>query len=458
MAIARLDGDPRKTVRWWEGPAAPPRIVVWEITLRCDLGCRHCGSRAGAARKDELSRAEALDVVAQLAKLGVREVTLIGGEAYLREDWTDIAHAITKAGMVCTMVTGGRGFDALRLQEALAAGVRHVSVSIDGLAATHDTVRGMPGSFEAAVRTARQIAATGAISLGINTQINRLSMPELPALADLLIEIGAQAWQLQLTVPLGRAADRPALLLQPFHLLELFPLLHWIKQEKLDPGGVALVPGNNIGYFGPYEAALRYGGEAGHVWSGCNAGRASLGIEADGKIKGCPSLPSSDYTGGNVRDRPIEEIWRSSAQVRGLSERTVADLWGYCAGCEHAARCKAGCTWTSHALFGRPGNNPYCHHRALDLHQRGLRERLQLVKAAPGHPFDYGRFELITESVNEADEPEGISPVPLSYLARLFDLKPDAGSVWPQTTLRNIVRKNLPPVPSQAVTPPRGRQ
>src|SRR5579859_6597889 len=58
---------------------ASPLNAVWELTLRCDLACRHCSSRAGRARPDELTGAEALDLVEQLADLGVREVTLIGG-------------------------------------------------------------------------------------------------------------------------------------------------------------------------------------------------------------------------------------------------------------------------------------------------------------------------------------------------------------------------------------------
>ena len=40
-----------------------PAYVVWELTLRCDHACHHCGSRAGKAREDELSTEEALDVV-----------------------------------------------------------------------------------------------------------------------------------------------------------------------------------------------------------------------------------------------------------------------------------------------------------------------------------------------------------------------------------------------------------
>src|SRR5262245_14453356 len=74
--------------------AVQPIYAVWEITLRCDLACVHCGSRAGRARPDELDTAACLDLVAQMADLGVREVSLIGGEAYLRDDWLDIVREI----------------------------------------------------------------------------------------------------------------------------------------------------------------------------------------------------------------------------------------------------------------------------------------------------------------------------------------------------------------------------
>ena len=68
--------------------------AVWEITLQCNLACLHCGSRAAHARPDELTTAEALDLVRQLAEAGIEEVALIGGEAYLRRDWLTIAAAI----------------------------------------------------------------------------------------------------------------------------------------------------------------------------------------------------------------------------------------------------------------------------------------------------------------------------------------------------------------------------
>src|ERR1043166_3004467 len=87
--------------------ALTPVHAVWELTLACDLKCQHCGSRAGKRRPDELSTEEGLDLVRQLARMGAREVTLIGGEAYLRRDWLEIIREIRAQGMDCTLQSGG---------------------------------------------------------------------------------------------------------------------------------------------------------------------------------------------------------------------------------------------------------------------------------------------------------------------------------------------------------------
>jgi radical SAM protein with 4Fe4S-binding SPASM domain len=371
-----------------------PVYAVWEITLRCDLACRHCGSRAGRSRPDELTTEEALDLVRQMADLGVKEVTVIGGEAYLRDDWTDIVRAVRGAGMICTMTTGGRGLTLERARAAKEAGMESTSVSVDGLESTHDALRGVRGSFESAMDAIKNLRAAG-ISASANTQIGRQSLREIPELFELLIEAGIRAWQVQLTVAMGRAADEPHLLLEPYHVLEVMPMLARIK-ARADEAKVRLWPGNNIGYFGPYETLLRGTLPRGHMAS-CGAGRSTLGVEANGDIKGCPSLPTADYVGGNIRENTLRDIWERAAPLRFTRDRTVKDLWGYCGDCYYADTCRAGCSWTSHVLFGRPGNNPYCHHRALELLREGKRERVVRSHAAEGKPFDYGRFELVIE-------------------------------------------------------------
>ncbi|NMG05993.1 nif11-class peptide radical SAM maturase 3 [Brasilonema sp. UFV-L1] len=375
--------------------------AVWEITLKCNLACQHCGSRTGQTRAKELSTKEALDLVRQMAEVGITEVTIIGGEAFVRPDWLEIASAITNAGMLCGMTTGGYGITLDTARRMKEAGIRVVSVSVDGLEATHDRLRGRKGSWQWAFKTMSYLKEVG-IPFGCNTQINRLSAPEFPQIYECIRDAGVFAWQIQLTVPMGNAADNSEILLQPYELLDVYPMIARVAQRAKQEG-VQVQPGNNIGYYGPYERLLR-GGHAWAFWQGCNAGLSTLGIEADGAIKGCPSLPTSAYTGGNIRDHSLRTIIEQTEELRfnlgADTPKGTEHLWGFCKSCEFAELCRGGCSWTAHVFFDKRGNNPYCHHRALTQAKRDVRERVFLKHQAEGNPFDNGEFALIEEAID----------------------------------------------------------
>lgn len=329
-----------------------------------------------------------------MADLGVLEVTLIGGEAYLHEGWPDVVRRIRERGMECTMVTGGRGMTRERARVAKEAGVMSVSVSIDGIASTHDALRGVAGSHAAAMAAMAHLVEEG-VQVSANTQIGRKNRRELANVFDEIAAAGAHSWQLQLTVAAGRVTDDPTLLLEPYHLLEVMPSVARIK-PRADALDVRIWPGNNFGYYGPYESLLRAEWPLGRKGS-CSAGRYILGIEANGAVKACPSLPTATYTGGNLRDDSLRDVWERAEPLRFTRNSRDHELWGHCKGCYYADDCLGGCSWTAHSLFGRRGNNPFCHHRALDLLRRGRRERIVLVDAGSGAPFEHGLFELVEE-------------------------------------------------------------
>ncbi len=396
-----VDLPPADTRRLREpqpGEVPVPRLAVWELTLACDQKCIHCGSRAGPARPDELTTEECLELVRQLRELGVGEVTLVGGEAYLRNDFILVIRAIRMAGMSCTMTTGGRNLDAARVEAMVAAGVTSVGVSIDGMKAAHDRLRGVPGSWDRAFAAIATLRAAGA-KVSVNTQINRLTIADLPELLPRLHEAGIRGWQLQITAPFGNAGDHPEILLEPYMMLELFERLDAIVDEATRLG-VMIWPANNLGYFGPFEAKLRRVQKRGAHYKGCSAGRFVLGIEANGDIKGCPSLGGPQNIGGNIRAHSLREIWERTEQLAYTRERTEAELWGYCGECYYRSVCRAGCTATAEPLMGRPGNNPFCHHRAQQMQAMGMRERIELVRKGPGVPFDHGLYRIVRESVD----------------------------------------------------------
>jgi radical SAM protein with 4Fe4S-binding SPASM domain len=408
-----------RTIRPEDQDRPRPIYAVWEITLRCDHACEHCGSRAGPVRDDELSTEELLEVADALVRLGTREVTLIGGEAYLRSDVYALVEHLAKQGVRVTMQTGGRGLTADRARRLRDAGMAAVGVSVDGTAAVHDTLRASPGSHAAAMKAIANARAAGLVVTS-NSQVNRLNMHELPAIAAELEAHGVQVWRCQLTAPMGRAADHPEWILQPYMILGVIDSLAAIQAEASArardrgiPEGRAfrVTLGNNLGYYGPHEHALRSRpGRADRYFAGCQAGQYVMGIESDGTVKGCPSLPTAPYVGGNVRTLRLEDIWaaedESAAPMRFTRERTREELWGFCASCYYADVCRAGCSFTAHSTLGRRGNNPFCYHRASKLRERGIREVLVHAVRAPGDPYDFGGFTLREEPWSSDAEPE----------------------------------------------------
>ena len=357
------DDGPRRRLSLRDQLDCVPVYVVWEITLACNLKCIHCGSRAGHRRARELSTDECIDVVRQLAELGTREISIIGGEAFVRKDWLTLVRAIRDHGM--------RLHDADRRLQAVARDDRGRGRSRPARAwacrstackPLHDRLRGVAGSYREALRVLERLPRASAWSPASTRRSPRRSCPSLPQLMDVIIDAGAKYWQIQLTVAMGNAVDHDDILLQPYELATLMPLLADLHRRGRERD-LLLLPGNNIGYFGPYEALWR-GPDRGY-YGGCPAGQNAIGLEADGTLKGCPSLATERYGAGDVRDTPIAELWANHPALQFNRNRGTEDLWGFCRDCYYADVCRGGCTWTADSLLGRRGNNPYCHHRVL---------------------------------------------------------------------------------------------
>jgi radical SAM protein with 4Fe4S-binding SPASM domain len=383
-----------------------PIYAVWELTLRCDHACAHCGSRAAAPRADELSAEELFGVADQLAAMGIREVTVIGGEAYLHPAFEDIVRRLTAAGILVGMQTGGLAVTPRNARRWKEAGLVQLGVSVDGPEAVHDQLRARPGSHRAAIRALRAGHEAG-LRLSSNTQVNALNHHLLEETAALLFDAGVRVWRTQLTVPMGRAADHPEWILQPWQIVPVVDTLARLRlayaeraaAEGLPPTAALQVrAGNNIGYYGPHEVLLRsHSGKEGNFWQGCQAGRYVVSVESDGTVKSCPSLPTAPYAAGNVREAPITAMWDAAPAMRFTLDRTTDELWGFCRTCEYADLCRAGCSFTAHCTLGRRGNNPTCYHRVQALAARGIRERLVHREAPGGAPYDFGRFEIVEE-------------------------------------------------------------
>jgi len=326
-----------------------------ELTLACPCRCETCGSGAGRARKDELSTEQWLKVIDELSELGCQRISFLGGEPLLRRDWPELATHAVRRGLRLEMVTSGVGLNAETAGRIYGIGFTSVTVSLDGTQQAHDEQRGLDGCYEKALKAVRLLDRAGT-RVGVTTQVNRKSLPTLDDLALQIEAAGALGWQLQLTLPKGRAENQNGMAVQPEMMPEIYRAVRrLIARRTLRPYIT-----DNIGYLTPDDPLLRTPPRvAERCWLGCFAGLRNIGITSRGDVKGCLALPDS-LIEGNVRDEQLQRIWNDPDRFAYNRAFDPADLSGACAGCPYGAICRGGCIATAMAFHGKPGISTHC--------------------------------------------------------------------------------------------------
>ena len=177
---------------------------------------------------------------------------------------------------------------------------------------------------------------------------------------------GVRTWQVQIGVPMGNLAEERAVVVDGADVAALAPRLVALRRSGRPPHVVAA---DNVGYYGDIEEELREAGSRVKFWVGCRAGLEVLGIESQGDVKGCLSLPSglngrSDFVEGNLRKQRLPEIWNNPDAFAYNRKFRVEDLKGQCEGCEFGEVCRGGCTFASVAHTGHPHDFPHCYCKA----------------------------------------------------------------------------------------------
>jgi radical SAM protein with 4Fe4S-binding SPASM domain len=322
---------------------------VWEITLDCNLNCSHCGSTAGTERKHELSTKEALGLCEQLAEIGTKMTSLMGGEPLVRKDWYQLGQKCLDCGMETAIVSNGILIEK-EIERIKKLEPRVVGISLDGLKETHETIRGRPGLFDRVIQSASLLRKNN-IETTLITTISKLNFHELPALRELIADKEI-AWQVQVAMPIGRFQKELLISLEEFYALCQFITN---TRKKYGFKRLPIAGGHCIGYDSYFNPKVS-------TWTGCQAGTTVLGIASDGGVRGCLSIPEV-VTVGNIRETPLSQIWdddENFAYTRLFKEQMLGEN---CAGCSSMLSCKGGCSSMSYSLTGKFNNNPYCQAR-----------------------------------------------------------------------------------------------
>ena len=208
------------------------RLIFWEVTKGCNLRCVHCrASATELSSPDDLSTHTALGIIDQIAEAANPILVLSGGEPLYRSDIFQLARYGTDKGLRVALATNGTLVTKEVARMIVDAGVKRVSISLDGAdALTHDTFRGIPGAFEAASQGLRNLKSLG-MSVQINMTIARHNAHQLPDVLKLAKSLGADALHTFLLVPVGCGVDIADDQMVPPDEYER--MLNWFYDESL---------------------------------------------------------------------------------------------------------------------------------------------------------------------------------------------------------------------------------
>jgi AdoMet-dependent heme synthase len=363
-----------------------PHIVAWESTVACNLACVHCRASAQTnPEPDELTTSEVFGLIDQLAELSRPILVISGGEPLMRPDIFDIAAYGTQQGLRMAVSPNGTLLTAEAVGGLIKAGVKRISVSIDGsTAARHDAIRGVSGAFDEAMAGLARCRAAG-LGFQLNTTVMRQTRKDLAAIRDLAVRIGAEAWHVFMLVPTGRGKIDDEVSPQEYEaiLCEIYAMTlnspisirvtcgpHFqrivAQNRRRDRARPNLVrPGSNgpvrsLDRVAPTEQ--RHPGGLDATTRGCLAGDGYCFVSYKGDVTPCGYLP---VVAGNIRQQPFRDIYVQSSLFRSL--RNLESYGGKCGACQFLRVC-GGCRARAYSLTGDYlAEEPYCVHQPPSL-------------------------------------------------------------------------------------------
>ncbi|MCE5249845.1 radical SAM protein [bacterium] len=340
----------------------PLRLLALEITRTCTLACRHCrGDSRNEVYPDELSLGEIGRILDSAASFSKPIVIVTGGEPLVRPDVFDITAYSSSLGLTTVLATCGQHLSENAARKLIDTGVSRISVSLDGAdARTHDSFRGIPGAFEAALRGIAAARSQG-LAFQINSTITSLNIGELDAIHDLAVSLGAVAFHPFLLVPMGRGkglsdnalppeeyesaliriaeiAERSPIELKPTCSPHYGRVARQLRRSRPD---MAVHPENRSNPHGNHKNGLI-------MTRGCLGGYGFVFVSHVGAVQMCGFL---ELEAGNLRRESydLKSIWETSPLFNAVRDRN--NYRGTCGKCEYWQVC-GGCRARAYYLSG----------------------------------------------------------------------------------------------------------
>lgn len=364
------------------GPAsgetyAIPLAVLAELTHRCPLQCPYCSNPVTLDPSSrELTTAEWLRVIEELAEIGVLQIHFSGGEPAARKDLEQLVAAANRVGLYTNLITSAVMLTRPRLEALAEAGLNHVQISFQGAEAGFaDRVGGYKGGHAKKLDVARWVKELD-LPLTVNAVMHRQNLDQLPGMIDLAVQLGAGRIEVANVQYYGWALkNRRALMPTPRQVDEC---LRVVEEARIRLHGVLEIDHVLPDYYADRPKACMGG------WA-----RQFFNISPQGKVLPChaaETITTLDFE--TVRDRSIADIWHHSDAMNAF--RGTGWMQEPCRSCAHKEEDFGGCRCQAFALTGDAhATDPAC---ALSARHVDIFKVAETESAEEADRFTYRNF------------------------------------------------------------------
>ena len=320
----------------------PLKALFFEVTLRCNARCEHCGSSCGdIIQKDEITKEEIMKVLDEIITVGKKDprsimINITGGEPLVRKDLFEIMAYANKLGYPWGMTTNGMLIDEKVVKKMVDTNMYSVSVSLDGLKETHENFRKVPNSYEKILKGLKLMLNTPSIRVvQVTTCVNKKNIDELEEMYQMLLDLGIRYWRIIEVDPIGRARDNDEILLDSKGIKRMVDFIKEKKKECL----MDITYGCGH-YLGPEKD--KYVRDLPYL---CYTGFYVGSILSNGDIFVCPDVKRRpELVQGNIRKDCFIDVWDNGYKIFRKLNRTCNSK---CRKCEDWKLCQGDAfhTW-----------------------------------------------------------------------------------------------------------------
>ena len=332
--------------------------LLIEITKKCNAGCEHCGSRCNLSGEDILTKEDILALMMDIkANIGTDiMVNISGGEPLMRKDLFEIMGEVSKLGFDWGMVSNGVLITDEVIQKMKKAGMKTITISIDGVGETHNRLRHLPGAYNKILQNLSRLKKARFLDhLQVTFTSNHKNVREFPMLYRELCKIGVDSIRTSFVDPIGRAQDHKELYLNRRELNYMIDFVNLANKKGKVPitWGCCHYLGNRI---------------KGRTFE-CLAGIHAASILCNGDIYVCTSVPRRvELVQGNIKTDSFSQVWDKGFQ---FARNRKLD---YCQGCKYLSECKGDSLHT----WDFENNKPkFCYKRVFDLQNKEFEQYLK---------------------------------------------------------------------------------